>query len=183
MNRILIISNRLPISISKKRGKLIYKSSVGGLATGLSSIIGKTQDNLWIGWPGIEVELITDGEKQEIISRLANNNCYPVFLRRNDVEDFYEGFCNKTIWPLFHYFIQYTLFDKQLWNAYINVNSAFAEAVINVANPDDIIWVHDYHLLLLPRLLRERLPNASIGFFLHIPFPSFYLCLSEVCLK
>ena len=86
---------------------------------------------------------------------------------------YYHGFCNRTIWPLFHYFPLYTTYSEEYWQAYERVNTAFANIVAGIAKPNDIIWVHDYHLMLLPKLLRERLPRATVGFFLHIPFPSF----------
>jgi trehalose 6-phosphate synthase/phosphatase len=171
MGKLLIVSNRLPISIVKRKGILRVQPSVGGLATGLSSFY-KSHQALWVGWPGIALEKIK-GEENEVERRLASENCYPVFLSQYDIENYYHGFCNKTIWPLFHYFTQYTLYNKNFWSAYKRVNEAFCDAVIRVAKPGDTIWIHDYHLMLLPKLIRERLPDVTIGFFLHIPFPSF----------
>jgi trehalose 6-phosphate synthase/phosphatase len=100
-------------------------------------------------------------------------NAYPVYLSEEEMEHFYQGFCNTTIWPLFHYFPSYAAFHEAQWQIYAQVNRAFCDAVVQVYQPRDIIWVHDYHLMLLPKLLRERLPQAPIGFFLHIPFPSY----------
>jgi trehalose 6-phosphate synthase/phosphatase len=171
MQRLLIVSNRLPISVQKRRRKLHFEPSVGGLATGLGSFY-KSWNSTWIGWPGIDVEKIK-GERKEIETRLLAENYYPVFLSRRDVEDYYHGFCNGTIWPLFHYSSLYPIYSKDLWQTYERVNETFANAVVEVAKDGDIIWVHDYQLMLLPKLLRERLPKATIGFFLHIPFPSF----------
>jgi len=113
------------------------------------------------------------GLKEEISEKLSAESCRPVFLSQEDVENFYEGFCNKTLWPLFHCFTQYVVYTKSLWEAYRRANEAFCEAVIKVAESDDTIWIHDYHLMLLPKLIRERLPDVTMGFFLHIPFPSF----------
>jgi trehalose 6-phosphate synthase/phosphatase len=141
---------------------------VGGLATGLASFYQERQ-GLWIGWPGVPKEV---PGKQEIQEKLAKALCHPVFLPQCDVKDYYHGFCNKTIWPLFHYFTQYPVYDQGLWEAYRRVNQAFCRVVIEAAEPGDTIWVHDYHLMLLPQLIREELPEATIGFFLHIPFPS-----------
>jgi trehalose 6-phosphate synthase/phosphatase len=168
--RVLIVSNTLPIRITKRKGVLNYSPSPGGLATGLSPIY-QSHDNLWIGWPGITPS--EGSEREGIIKELRTNNLYPVFLSQSDVEKYYEGFCNKTIWPLFHYFTQYAVYDPGNWATYERVNNRFCEAVLKTAKPGDTIWVHDYHLFLLPRLIRERLPDVSIGFFLHIPFPSF----------
>ena len=98
---------------------------------------------------------------------------YPVYLSSNDMRYYYYGFCNRTIWPLFHYFSNYTEYSQQMWDTYVKVNHDFLKATMKVVEPDDFIWVHDYHLFLLPGLLRKELPNARIGYFLHIPFPSF----------
>lgn len=171
MNRLLIVSNRLPVSIEKRAGELQFQPSVGGVATGLSSF-SKSYHRLWIGWPGIALEEIKK-EEHDIETKLTSGSDYPVFLSQHDVENYYYGFCNKTIWPLFHYFTQFAMYSKNSWDAYKRVNEAFCDVVIKVAKPDDIIWVHDYHLMLLPKLIRERMPDATIGFFLHIPFPSF----------
>jgi trehalose 6-phosphate synthase/phosphatase len=170
MRRLIIVSNRLPVSVQKRKDDLHLEPSVGGLATGLASF-HKSHNSIWIGWPGIDSEKIA-GEEKDIEARLQSERCYPVFLSQNEVEDYYHGFCNKIIWPLFHYFPMYTVYGQDLWRAYEQVNEAFSNAVVEVAKPGDIIWVHDYQLMLLPKLLRERLAEAAIGFFLHIPFPS-----------
>jgi trehalose 6-phosphate synthase/phosphatase len=171
-NRLLIVSNRLPISVGKRRGKLRFEPSVGGLVTALGAFY-KSRPSMWIGWPGIELEKVEKEEQGEIEARLASESCYPVFLSQSDIEDYYQGFCNNTIWPLFHYFPEYAVYSADSWQAYQRVNQLFAEAVASVAQPGDIIWVHDYHLMLLPRLIKDQLPEMTVGFFLHIPFPSF----------
>ena len=172
MDRLLIVSNRMPINVAKREGSLRFLPSVGGVATGLSSFY-KLYQSLWMGWPGISMEKIRMDEIEEIGEKLIDEDCYPVFLSQHDVENYYYGFCNKTIWPLFHHFPLYTSYSKSFWETYKRVNRTFCDAVVKVAQPDDIIWVHDYQLMLLPGLIRERLPEARIGFFLHIPFPSF----------
>ncbi len=166
-----MVSNRLPISVVEREKRLHFQPSVGGLVTGLSAFY-KSYRALWIGWPGIALEKIR-GEEKDTEARLRSEGCYPVFLSRRDIGDYYQGFCNKTIWPLFHYFTQYTAYSKGPWEAYKRVNEIFCEVVSESAKPDDIIWVHDYHLMLLPKLIRENRPDLTIGFFLHIPFPSF----------
>ena len=171
MQRLVIVSNRLPVSVEKRKRGLRFEPSIGGLATGLKSFY-KSYNSTWIGWPGINLEKILD-EKQEIAATLLSESCYPVFLSQHDIEDYYHGFCNKTLWPLFHYYPSYTVYSKDLWEAYERVNRVFADAVAEVAKPGDIIWIHDYQLMLLPKLVRERFPGATVGFFLHIPFPSF----------
>jgi trehalose 6-phosphate synthase/phosphatase len=172
MNRLIVVSNRLPINVAKKEGVLRFQPSAGGVATGLSSFY-KSYRSLWIGWPGITLEKARIQEIEEIGERLLEQNCYPVFLSQRDVENYYYGFCNKTIWPLFHHFPLYTSYGKSLWETYKRVNQVFCDAVTELVEPDDVIWVHDFQLMSLPGLLRKKLPHASIGFFLHIPFPSF----------
>ena len=170
MPRLLIVSNRLPVTIQERKGELQVERSVGGLATGLSSWY-KSSDSIWIGWAGIGRKKIK--KEKDIVATLRSENCYPVPLSEYDVEAYYHGFCNRTIWPLFHYFPLYAQYSADFWRAYERVNTTFANVVAGIARPNDIIWVHDYHLMLLPSLLRERLSRASIGFFLHIPFPAF----------
>jgi len=172
MDRLIIVSNRLPISVTKREGKFDYQSSIGGLATGLGSFY-KSYNSLWTGWPGINSERLSKEEKQKVGERLMKDNCQPVFLSKREVENYYYGFSNRTIWPLFHYFTQHATYNKNLWKAYKRVNENFCSAIVRAAGETDTIWVHDYHLMLLPKLLRAKLPHASIGFFLHIPFPSF----------
>ena len=173
MERIIIVSNRLPVTVVKRKNNLNLHPSVGGLATGLDSIYN-SYNGIWVGWPGVLPEKLNIDEKKFVKTKLLKEFfCYPVLLSKKDADLYYNGFCNKTIWPLFHYFIQYTIFDKKLWEAYKRVNEIFCDMVLEIADANDIIWIHDYHLMLLPKLIREKLPNAKIGFFLHIPFPSF----------
>lgn len=170
MAKTIIVSNRLPVKISQENGSFQYKPSEGGLATGLGSIY-REGDNVWIGWPGLAIPK-TDHQK-EITTNLKKESMKPVFLTATEIEEFYEGFSNETLWPNFHYFNQYIVYDDDQWKAYQKVNKKFAKAIQEILEPDDTIWVHDYQLLLLPQLLREQAPKASIGFFLHIPFPSY----------
>ena len=137
----------------------------------MSSLLKKTYKGIWIGWPGVATEKISDIEKKEIERYLEKNDFLPVFLCQSDVDSYYSGFCNRTLWPLFHYFTQHVVYDKNLWNVYVRVNKLFCDIVLKVIKPGDVIWIHDYHLLLLPQMLRERQHNLTIGFFLHIPFP------------
>lgn len=167
--RVLIVSNRLPIKISKRDGVINYHTSEGGLATGLGSIY-KQGNNLWIGWPGAEVD---KKETETVIRDLAEQNLCPVFLTQKEINDFYEGFSNETLWPLFHYFPTYAEYNPQHWESYKQVNQKFADAIIRSATKDDVIWIHDYQLMLVPEMVRKEIPEISIGFFQHIPFPSY----------
>lgn len=177
-NRILIVSNRLPVTAEEKEGQLKFQVSAGGLVSGLSTYLDSLKgssftrfDYVWVGWPGTAVP---DKAKEELKRKLLKEtDAYPVFLSAKVMDKFYNGFCNKTIWPLFHYFPSYAIYDQDYWNHYKHVNEFFCEAVVEIIKPDDVVWVHDYHLMLLPQLIREKMPNVPIGFFLHIPFPSF----------
>jgi trehalose 6-phosphate synthase/phosphatase len=170
MSKTIIVSNRLPISLRHRNGKFEFKPSAGGLATGLGSIY-TAGENIWIGWPGNTVE--DPEQRAEILLELHELKMAPVFLTKEDIEEFYEGFSNETLWPAFHYFTQYMVYNPEHWKAYVRVNEKFCDAILKKASPEDTIWVHDYQLLLLPKMLREKLPNATIAFFQHIPFPSY----------
>lgn len=164
--RILLVSNRLPVTVEKKKGGFHFHQSIGGLATALSSVY-KKYNCMWVGWPGI-----ISYSKEKIESKLSTEyNCYPVFISKRAVERFYHGFCNETLWPLFHYFPRITRYDSVQWEYYKKVNELFRDKILDIVKPDDFIWIHDYHLMYLPSLLREELPEATIGFFLHVPFP------------
>jgi trehalose 6-phosphate synthase/phosphatase len=170
MGKVIIVSNRLPLKIQKKDNRIIYKSSEGGLATGLGSIYTKNS-NLWIGWPGMYI--YSETEKEYVKEELLKENMMPVFLSKKEIKDYYEGFSNETLWPTFHYFQQHSVYEKTYWDAYVKVNQKFSTEVARVLEKDDVVWIHDYQLLLLPAMLREKFPDITIGFFLHIPFPSF----------
>jgi trehalose 6-phosphate synthase/phosphatase len=176
--RLIIVSNRLPFTVRLRDDELQFDASAGGLVTGLSAFLDsykdhfpKREEHVWVGWPG---NTIPDEHKDSVRSRALNEyHAYPVFLTESEMEDFYLGFCNKTIWPLFHYFPSYTVYHEDFWQNYRRVNQLFCEALTELIKAGDTVWVQDYHLMLLPRLLREKFPGLLIGFFLHIPFPSF----------
>lgn len=175
---LIIVSNRAPVSIHFEDGKHSFSESSGGLASGLRTYIEQVKKRkahankiIWIGWPGATVqESEEETVRKEILKKFGVES---VFLSEEVMENFYEGFCNKTIWPLFHYFPALALYEKDFWEHYVEVNRTFCDAVLRVAKRDDVIWVHDYHLMLLPAMLRQKMPGASIGFFLHIPFPAY----------
>ncbi|TGE06159.1 bifunctional alpha,alpha-trehalose-phosphate synthase (UDP-forming)/trehalose-phosphatase [Hymenobacter fodinae] len=169
MSRTIIVSNRLPTKVQRTEESLTFQPSEGGLATGLGSIY-REDGNVWVGWPGLFVE--TTEEEEYIAEQLRADSMAPVFLTESEIRDFYEGFSNSTLWPTFHYFPQYATYEQEHWEAYVAVNEKFCRAVLEMAGPDDTIWVHDYQLLLLPEMLRRERPDCTIGFFLHIPFPS-----------
>lgn len=174
MRRLIVAANRLPVSVSLRDGQYQFRPSPGGLAVGLSCL-PDSLERLWLGWPGISSERLKAEEKDRIRESLRQQNSSPVFLSQRQIDRYYLGFCNKTIWPLFHYFPVRTIFEPQFWKAYRQVNHLFCEQVLKVAEPGDSVWVHDYQLMLLPHLLRERMPDLTIGYFHHIPWPSFEL--------
>jgi trehalose 6-phosphate synthase/phosphatase len=170
MSKTIIVSNRLPVKISKTDNEYVLSSSEGGLATGLGSVY-KQGDNKWIGWPGVEIPEQED--KDKIAGQLADMSLVPVFLDQEEINQYYEGFSNEVLWPVFHYYVStYAVYKQSNWDYYNIVNHKFKDAILKIAEPGDIIWIHDYQLLLLPSLIRNELPDVSIGFFLHIPFPS-----------
>ena len=155
----------------RDNGKLVFEPSVGGVATGLSSL-DTDWEKCWIGWPGIDLGDCSGDQVSSAQRRLRKENFYPVGLSAREVEDYYHGFCNEVVWPIFHYFVQYATYKKKFWDSYIEVNGKFARAILDVARDGDRIWIHDYHLMLVPDMVKKELPDSSIGFFLHIPFPS-----------
>ncbi|MDC6355017.1 MULTISPECIES: bifunctional alpha,alpha-trehalose-phosphate synthase (UDP-forming)/trehalose-phosphatase [unclassified Robiginitalea] len=172
MSKTIIISNRLPVQLQIKEGSIEATPSVGGLATGMKSV-HSDGESLWIGWSGLTLEEIPDSLDADIDQALARHGCSRVDLSKNEVDGFYYGFSNRTIWPLFHYFMEYSEFELSNWTVYEAVNRKFADAIAAAAADDDVIWVHDYQLMLVPQMVREQRPGLSIGFFLHIPFPSY----------
>jgi len=178
LQRIIVVSNRLPFSIEHKEGHITFRESSGGVATGLKSLLDSMPtllpsepDYLWVGWPGGTI----GNDHREPVRRRARSEfrSHPVFLSAEDFENFYQGFCNKTIWPLFHYFPTNAEYHAAYWQQYQRVNQIFCETLQKIMRQDDFLWIHDYHLMLLPDLIRKVAPKVHIGFFLHIPFPQF----------
>lgn len=164
--RLLIVSNRLPLALTRAGGGVTAEPSAGGLATAMRPVLEGSR-GLWIGWPGEVGE-----EARPVLARWKEAHGYvAVELPKTIARGFYHGYANGTLWPLFHEFPSRLVFDPEDWDAYVAANLRFRDAVLAEYRPGDLVWIHDYHLMLLPRLLREALPEASLGFFLHIPFP------------
>ncbi|MCW3808054.1 bifunctional alpha,alpha-trehalose-phosphate synthase (UDP-forming)/trehalose-phosphatase [Plebeiibacterium marinum] len=172
MQKIHIVSNRLPFSIKEDGENITLEASVGGLATGMKSIY-KDYGGTWIGWPGIDSDTISNDKMEAIDNLFIEEKCASVHLNSEEIHLFYEGFSNRTIWPLFHYFTQFADFNQEDWETYKAVNQKFADAAIETMDDGDAVWVHDYQLLLVPEMIKSKKPNVTIGFFLHIPFPSY----------
>jgi trehalose 6-phosphate synthase/phosphatase len=172
MSKLHIVANRLPYSLVKEESEYSLIESVGGLATGMKSVYTE-YGGKWIGWSGINSDDLTKKESAKIDELLLDKSCVTVPLSEQEILEYYEGFSNKTVWPLFHYFTQYVDYSPENWEAYKLVNQRFADRVIEVAEDGDTVWVHDYQLLLVPEMIKSVKPNVTVGFFLHIPFPSY----------
>jgi trehalose 6-phosphate synthase/phosphatase len=168
--RLILVSNRLPVTVKLDRGEINVTRSSGGLATGLRGP-HEQSGGLWIGWPG-DVSRMNDAQRRVLANHLEEMRCVPVHLTGVEVSRYYDGFSNAVLWPLFHYLLDRIPPHSQEWEVYRAVNEKFADAVARVYRPGDLIWVHDYQLCLVPRMLRARLHGATVGFFLHIPFPA-----------
>ncbi|HEX7624852.1 MAG TPA: bifunctional alpha,alpha-trehalose-phosphate synthase (UDP-forming)/trehalose-phosphatase [Anaeromyxobacteraceae bacterium] len=171
MARLLIVSNRLPVTVKRPEGGAVsVERSTGGLATGMKGPHERL-GGLWIGWPG-DLEGLPDDARREVDRQLAELRLVGVPLSAAEIARYYEGYSNSILWPLFHYSVARLPNEVSGFDAYEQVNARFADAVAAHWQPGDLVWIHDYQLMLVPAMLRERVPGARIGFFLHIPFPS-----------
>ncbi|MCY7288554.1 MAG: bifunctional alpha,alpha-trehalose-phosphate synthase (UDP-forming)/trehalose-phosphatase [Cryobacterium sp.] len=163
---LVVVSNRLPVEIEvAEDGTESWRTSPGGLVTALEPMM-RSSDGAWVGWPGIADRTFEPFENDGI-------SIVPVRLGESELEEYYEGFSNDTIWPLYHDVIAPPSFHREWWEAYVRVNRRFAAAAAAVAAPGATVWVHDYQLQLVPRMLRDERPDLVIGFFNHIPFPPY----------
>lgn len=170
MGRLLVASNRLPVTLRLEHGEVDARPSSGGLATAMRSVSG--EGVVWIGWPG-ELGKTTPADLAKVDEHLAKIGTKAVHLSAAEVARFYDGFSNGVLWPLLHYLIEKVRLDAHRdWLAYKAVNERFAKTIAETYEPGDRIWIHDYQLTLVPRMLRDLLPGAPIGFFLHVPFPA-----------
>jgi trehalose 6-phosphate synthase len=160
----VVVANRLPVDLERlPDGTERWKGSPGGLVTAVAPML-RGREGAWVGWPGI-----ADADAEPFVDN--GIQLHPVRLSAQEVEYYYEGFSNGTIWPLYHDVVAPPAFHRHWWQTYVKVNQRFAEAVAEVAAPGATVWVQDYQLQLLPAVLRELRPDLRIGFFLHIPFP------------
>ena len=169
--RLIVVSNRLPFTLRRAGDSWRTERSSGGLASALDPVLKRT-GGLWVGWPG-EAPASRDERREEQLRGWRQKHGYvAVDLPAEVARNFYESYANQTLWPLFHNFPTNVVFDPAGWSAYVEANRLFRDAVLQNVAPGDSVWVHDYHLMLLPGLLREAMPQAVVGFFLHIPFPA-----------
>jgi trehalose 6-phosphate synthase/phosphatase len=167
--RILIVSNRLPVTAVVDQGEIRLQPSDGGLATGLRSV-HEYHQGLWIGWSGV-TDRTRLGAQCTISSRLRDIGAEAVPLTGEEVAGYYQGYSNGALWPVLHDRLRHPLARASDWELYRAVNQRYADVVAQHFRAGDRVWVHDFHLMLLPRLVRDRCPDARIGFFLHTPFP------------
>lgn len=161
---LVIVANRLPVDrVTNPDGSIGWRRSPGGLVTAIEPVM-RANDGIWIGWPGG-----TDSDLEPFHDE--GMDLVPIALSAEEVEEFYEGFSNATLWPLYHDVVAKPEFHREWWDAYVRVNRRFAEQAAECASENATVWVQDYQLQLVPQMLRELRPDLRIGFFLHIPFP------------
>ncbi|MEV6714997.1 trehalose-6-phosphate synthase [Lentzea sp. NPDC051208] len=160
----VVVANRLPVDLERlPDGTERWKHSPGGLVSALEPFL-RSHSGAWVGWPGVADTEVPPFEDDGLL-------LHPVELSAKEVEDYYEGFSNGTLWPLYHDVVAQPAFHRHWWNTYVKVNQRFADATAKVAAQGATVWVQDYQLQLVPAMLREQRPDLKIGFFLHIPFP------------
>lgn len=169
--RVVIVSNRLPVSLKRAGDNWQSRKTAGGLASAMQPIL-EGRNGIWIGWSGDSSDN-DDEKRRKVLNDWAKQDRYfAVDLAPGIARGFYEGISNQALWPLLHHFPSLVQFDPEDWNAYVSANEAFRDEIVKHLQPDDLVWIHDYHFLLLPQMLREAIPDITIGFFLHVPFPS-----------
>lgn len=169
VERLVAVSNRLPIAVHRRGSAWQVQPGSGGLVTAISPVL-KNRGGIWIGWSGTTEE-VDWGEELEIASRKSGYSIHPVTLTPEELENFYFGFANEVIWPLFHDLLTRCNFNPEYWYYYLQVNDKYAEAIGQWSQPDDYIWVQDYHLIAVAQMLHKKRITRRMGFFLHIPFP------------
>ncbi|HEV3471323.1 MAG TPA: bifunctional alpha,alpha-trehalose-phosphate synthase (UDP-forming)/trehalose-phosphatase [Pyrinomonadaceae bacterium] len=170
-NRLVVVSNRLPFTLKRAGDGWRTERSTGGLATAMGPLL-RQSGGIWVGWSGDASDLEDPRRRKLLERRAAQDGYFAVDLPPEVARGFYEGFSNQALWPLFHHFPGLVNFDPAHWRAYREANERFRDEVVARLRPGDLVWAHDYQLMLLPALLREAVPEARVGFFLHIPFPS-----------
>src|SRR5687767_11390422 len=168
--RLLIVSNRLPITVRRRGSSVRVERSAGGLATGLRGPHERS-GGYWVGWPG-DLDALDNADVFEARRQLHDMRAIPVTIQPDEATVFYEEISNGILWPLMHDRLDRLPLRLVGWDVYERVNERFADLVAGIWQPGDLVWVHDYQLMRLPHLLRQRLPAARIGFFLHVPFPN-----------
>jgi len=174
MKQLILASNRLPVHIYHDGNEFLIEKADEQTISGLQDFY-RANNPKWIGLTEIESPQLTLPEQKRLETRLGEFECIPIFPERQDLDLHLHGFSRNTIWPLFHYFNENVSYNEDAWIAYRKVNGMYAEKILDIINEGDTVWIHDYHLMLVPGMIRERRPDISVGIFIHIPFPSFEL--------
>ncbi|HEY7162117.1 MAG TPA: trehalose-6-phosphate synthase, partial [Acidobacteriota bacterium] len=171
--RVLIVSNRLPVAAIQDDKGIHLRPSLGSLASSINSFLKSQEINgsnyLWFGSAGN----ISPENYQNLKQALAQNFLIHIPSKTDQTAEFYDRFCNQTIWPIFHYFPSKAVYDSENWQSYVEMNESYCNVIKQELHPGDLVWIHDFHLMLLPQMLRNVAPETKIGFFLNIPFPAF----------
>lgn len=171
--KLLVVSNRLPVTVDRTDDGWAVSPGAGGLVTAMTPLMRQNRGK-WIGWPGCD----RSAPAEEILAQFSRQHDYeviPVPLSEQEVKKYYRGFANQTIWPLFHDLLGHCTFDQEHWECYVEINRRFAEVVAQHIEPNSFIWIHDYQLMLVGHFLKQLGVQHHLGFFLHIPFPAFDL--------
>ncbi len=174
MKRLILASNMLPVNITWQEGKYQIEKAEETTISGLENFYGAFEPQ-WVGLTGFENHEFKANEIRSLEAALKPYDCVPIFPRPRDGDLHLHGFARNTLWPLFHYFTENVIYSEVAWKAYVKINRMYADRILEIIQEGDILWVHDYHLLMLPQMIREERPDISIGLFIHIPFPSFEL--------
>jgi trehalose 6-phosphate synthase/phosphatase len=174
MKRLILASNQLPVHINWQNGKYLIEKAEETTISGLQNFYSEFL-TAWVGLTGFENHEFKPKEMRSLEASLLPLHCYPIFPKPRDGNLHLHGFARNTLWPLFHYFTEHVTYSEVAWKAYVKINRLYAEKILEILQDGDILWVHDYHLLMLPQMIREERPDISIGLFIHIPFPSFEL--------
>jgi trehalose 6-phosphate synthase/phosphatase len=172
MKRLILASNLLPVNINWQGEQYVIERAEEQTISGLQTFYQGFQP-IWVGLTEFENHDFSPQEAQMLTDQLEPFNCVPLFPRPGDRNLYLHGFARNTLWPLFHYFTEHVTYSEESWKAYSKINRLFADKILQIVNDGDIVWIHDYHLMLLPHLIRSQKPGISIGLFIHITFPSF----------
>jgi trehalose 6-phosphate synthase len=168
-SRLIVVSNRLPVVLRRAAGEWSAQPGAGGLVSALAPVLTR-RGGTWIGWPGVAAEDVEGLDFDRTLPPL-DYGLVPVPVRRREIDDFYLGFCNGVVWPLFHDLLGHCDFNPRFWRAYLDVNRRFAESAVASTDGTELLWVHDYQLIHVAAFLRQAGDRRRVGFFLHIPFP------------
>ena len=168
--RLIVVSNRLPLTLRKTDDGWTTERSSGGLASAMNPLLRQGGGD-WIGWAGHSPEGDAESRRDVLAQWAEKDRCFAVDLPEEVASGFYQGYANQTLWPVFHNFPSLLKFESSAWESYVEANRIFCEAVVQRYKSNDLIWIHDYHLILLPQMLRNRCRTRRSGSFSTFPFP------------